>query len=47
MKRVEIIDGVPHVIVDYDEDVVIMSTGYKKMKGMLVDEHKFEHKDVM
>ena len=47
MKHVEIIDGVPMIRVEDDEEVVIMSTGYKRMKGMLVDEHEFEHKDVM
>ena len=43
MKNVEIIDGVPMIRVDSDEDVVILSTGYRRIRGMDVDEFGFEH----
>ena len=43
MKEAVIIDGVPMIRVDSDEDVVILSTGYRRIRGMDVDEHGFEH----
>ena len=43
MKEVVIIDGTPMIRVDSDEDVVILSTGYRRIRGMDVDEHGFEH----
>lgn len=43
MKRIEIINGTPMIRVDSDEDVVVLSTGYRRIKGMDVDEHGFEH----
>lgn len=43
MKRLEIIDGVPMIRVEDDEEVVILSTGYRRARGMDVDQDGFEH----